>query len=449
MGESLELEDGSRVAVVGGGPAGALSSIFLLAMAQRIGMTLAVDLYEPRDFTKAGPQGCNMCGGIISESLVQMLATEGINLPPSVVRQGVSSYVLHCDTEAVEILPSLDEQRIASLYRGFGPTGEDDRQWESFDGFLLNLAKQRGVNHLSRRVASISREADGRPVVHPKEGPELTYDLLIGAVGLNAPVIRQFGELDFGFEPPATTKAYVSEIRLGRARVKEFLGSSMHVFFLDIPRMEFAALIPKGEFITVSLLGERIDKEMVEAFLASPDVRACLPPDWTPEGQCCKCLPSINVGGAVNYFGDRIVMVGDAGISRLYKDGMGAAYKTAKALAKTAIFHGVSRENFAEAYAPACDKLERDNRIGKFIFRAIPLFRLMKPLRLGMLRMAAREQSGELGHKKMSDVLWDAFTGSQSYGDVFRRAASPLFITRLFWESIRAAVSGLDGRGSR
>ncbi|MBP2684526.1 MAG: hypothetical protein H6Q79_2565, partial [Deltaproteobacteria bacterium] len=66
--DRLFLDDGSRVAVIGGGPAGSFFTYFLFEMAERIGMKLAVDIYEPRDFTKTAPHGCNMCGGIISES---------------------------------------------------------------------------------------------------------------------------------------------------------------------------------------------------------------------------------------------------------------------------------------------------------------------------------------------------------------------------------------------
>src|SRR5512145_1120581 len=97
MDTHLELEDGSRVAVMGGGPAGAFFSYFLLQMARRAGLSLQLDIYEPRDFFAIGPKGCNMCGGIISESLVQSLAAEGINLPTSVVQRGIDSYDLHMD----------------------------------------------------------------------------------------------------------------------------------------------------------------------------------------------------------------------------------------------------------------------------------------------------------------------------------------------------------------
>lgn len=75
-----ELDDGSRVAVMGGGPAGSFFSYFLLQIAHRAGLSLQLDIYEPRDFAATGPKGCNMCGGIISESLVQSLAAEGITL---------------------------------------------------------------------------------------------------------------------------------------------------------------------------------------------------------------------------------------------------------------------------------------------------------------------------------------------------------------------------------
>ena len=85
----LSLEDGAMIAVVGGGPAGSFFSYFLLGMAEAVDLRVTVDIYEPRHFTHSGPAGCNHCGGIISESLVQILATEGISLPPSVVQRGI------------------------------------------------------------------------------------------------------------------------------------------------------------------------------------------------------------------------------------------------------------------------------------------------------------------------------------------------------------------------
>jgi hypothetical protein len=119
----LELNDGARVGVMGGGPAGSLFSYFLLDMAERVGKEIRVDIYEPRDFDVPGPAGCNMCAGVVSETLVQYLAAEGINLPPTVVERGIDSYVLHMDVGSVRIGTALHEKRLAALYRGIGPRG--------------------------------------------------------------------------------------------------------------------------------------------------------------------------------------------------------------------------------------------------------------------------------------------------------------------------------------
>ena len=65
---SLKLENGSRVAVMGGGPAGSFFSYFLLTMAERAGLEIHVDIYEPRNFDVSGPAGCNMCGRSLSRT---------------------------------------------------------------------------------------------------------------------------------------------------------------------------------------------------------------------------------------------------------------------------------------------------------------------------------------------------------------------------------------------
>ena len=69
----LKLTDGSRVAVIGGGPAGSFFTYFLLDLCERLDIKIHLDVFEAYSFTKPGPAGCNHCGGIVSESLVQML----------------------------------------------------------------------------------------------------------------------------------------------------------------------------------------------------------------------------------------------------------------------------------------------------------------------------------------------------------------------------------------
>ena len=55
-------------------------------------------------------------------------------------------------------------------------------------------------------------------------------------------------------------------------------------------------------------------------------------------------------------------------MTRLYKDGIGAAYRTAKAAARTAVFQGVSAATFHRHYGPVCRAIAADNVMGQMAF---------------------------------------------------------------------------------
>ncbi|OGV73538.1 MAG: hypothetical protein A3K19_32245 [Lentisphaerae bacterium RIFOXYB12_FULL_65_16] len=433
----FELVDGSRIAIVGGGPAGSFFAFFLLQIAGRVDLKLEVDIYEPRDYSRSGPAGCNMCGGVVSETLVQLLAVEGINLPPSVVRRGLDSYVLHTDGAAVQIRLPQEEMRIAALYRGSGPKGSELGKWDSLDATLLGLACGKGARHIPQRVAGLAWE-DGRPVVSTQDGRSQRYDLLVGSFGVNSGAFELFRSLDATLAQPRTAKAYIGELHLGAENIEKHLGNSMHAFLLDIPGLEFAALIPKAHYVTVCILGRDVDASLIERFMTSPEVSACLPADANARLQACKCSPRINVGGSRHCFGDRVLLVGDCGVSRLYKDGIGAAYKAAKAGAVTAVFHGVSRQDFQKYYWPMCRTLELDNKLGKLMFACAIFVKKMGLLRRGMLRLTAAEQAERGPRMDMSMILWDLFTGSAPYRDIAFRAISPGFLLRFAAATVAA-----------
>ena len=165
----------------------------------------------------------------------------------------------------------------------------------------------------------------------------------------------------------------------------------MHVFLLNIPRLEFAALIPKGDFITLCLLGDDVDEDLVRSFITAAEVRACFPDRTVPE-HVCHCFPHINVRAADPPFGERIVFVGDCGVARLYKDGIGSAYRTAKAAARTAVFRGVSAADFRAHFWPACKAIDFDNTLGRLVFASSSLVQRWRFSRRAMLRMTEREQ---------------------------------------------------------
>ena len=428
--------------VLGGGPSGSLFAYFLLIFADRMDLDVSVDIYEPRDFTRPGPGGCNMCGGIVSESLIQLLATEGINLPSNIVQRGIDSYVLHSDEDTVRIDTPLQEKRIATVYRGGGPRDIDEVRWGGLDGYLLDLAREHGAKVMASRVNKVDWD-DGKPRVVLEKGSQ-TYDLLVGAVGINSAGWKLFEDLGFESKRPETTKAYITELKLGAETIDRHFGNSMHMFLLNIPRLDCAAIIPKGEYVTVCLLGRDIDRELVSSFFESEPVKRLFPSAWSAGQGACHCSPRINVREASMPFIDRVVLVGDSGVTRLYKDGIGAAYRTAKAAALTSVFGGVAASDFQRHYWPVYRAISRDNHFGLVIFAVVHQVKALKTLVRGVMRMAAREQESAGPARRMSIVLWDMFTGSAPYRDVSYRTLDPRFGVRFILESALSI-----GRGNR
>lgn len=430
-----KLVDGSRVAIMGGGPAGSFFAYFLLDMARRAGLQLEVDIYEPREFSTPGPAGCNMCGGILSESLVQSLAAEGICLPEAVVQRGIDSYTLHMDVGSVQIETPVHERRIAAIHRGSGPRGLRNAKWHSFDGYLQGLAVERGARVIRSRVDQVCIQ-EGRPRIGVPGAAPQAYDLLAVTTGVNTNALKLFEPL--GYSPPKTTKTLIREYYLGESLINRHLGSSMHIFLLNLPRLEFAALIPKGDYVTACLLGDEIDAPLAQSFFDSPEVRAVMPPDWQSREMACQCAPRINVTGVARPYGNRLIFLGDCGVTRLYKDGIGAAYRSAKVAAATAIFQGVSADDLRKHYLPTCRAVTLDNTIGKFIFWFARIQQKRRHNRLGIMKMISDEQHVPPKARRMSTVMWDMFTGSASYRDIFLATVHPLFILKLGWSVLIA-----------
>jgi flavin-dependent dehydrogenase len=437
---ALPLDSGSRVAVIGGGPAGSFFGYLILEYAHRVGVDLAVTVFEPRDFSGVGPASCNMCGGIISESLVQVLASAGINLPSDVVQRGIDSYVLHMDVGSVRIETPLHEMRIGAVHRASGPRDLKAGRWVSFDGFLQKLAVEHGSTLVREKVTELHIGGD-RPQLVAGGQPPQAFDLVAVATGVNASTLKVSNGTAH-FEAPKTTKTLIREYFLGEDTIGRVLGNSMHVFLLPIPGLEFAAIIPKGDYASVCLLGNELDKATYDLFVNSPEVRSCMPAGWDPLKNSCQCAPRINILGTPRPFADRVVFIGDSGSTRLYKDGIGAAYRTANAAARTAVFHGVGQNDFQKHYQPACGRIEKDNAIGRFMFGMTRCIHKSARVRRALLTMTAGEQKRPGGRRRMSAALWDLFTGSSSYRQILVRTFHPAFIGRLGYHLARSAVNG-------
>lgn len=433
---TYSLEDGADIAVIGGGPSGSFFSIFALKMANMIGKKFNLTIFEPKDFTKHGPEGCNRCGGVISEFLVQALAVEGINFPDSVVQRGINSYNLHTRHGNVYIATPSSERTIATVYRGFGPLGTVEQGKESFDNFLLKMAIEEGalVNHAKiDRVEYRNR----KPALFANGNKILDADLVVGAFGVNTPTAKIFEDMGFGYKKPATITTAIAEIALDKNLITEHFGSSIHLFLLPTGNIKFAAMIPKNTHVTLCILGENISTNIVNDFLNDPVVGSVLPKTYQIK---CRCLPKMNISAPSKPFTNRVVVCGDAGSTRLFKDGLGAAYLMGKSIAKTVVFEGVSNEHFRKYYLPVYKSIVVDNYYGRSLFMFTDIFRKKKLLCKGMLEVVQKEQRGHHKHKRLSSILWDMFTGNERYKNIFFNSISVELNMNLFREFINGLL---------
>ncbi len=412
----LQLDDGASIAVVGGGPTGSFFSIFALKMAKMMGKDLNVTIFEPKDFTREGPAGCNHCGGVISEIMVQTLALEGIILPDSVVQKGINSFKLHTSYQSTHIETPSEERTIATVYRGGGPRGRIAEDKESFDRYLLNLAIKEGAVHEQKKIDSITYN-NKKPVLFSKRWELCSPDLVVGAFGLNATSAKVFEKMGFGYRMPKVTTGAVAEFFFDPEIITEHFGSSIHSFLLPDKNIRMAAFIPKGTYVTVCILGKEINAKTVEQFLELPAVKKIMPhkQSYKPD---CMCLPKINLDAPRTAFDDRVIVCGDAGSTRLYKDGLGAAYSMGKSAAKAAVFDGVGKKDFQGAFYQAYKNTNTDNLFGKYLFMVTDLYRKSRIMTQGMVNVIQQEQEKNDGKKLMSSIIWDMFTGNKKYKNV-------------------------------
>ncbi len=436
--DSLALDDGANIAVIGGGPSGSFFSFFALKMAKMVGKDLNITIFEPKDFTKTGPAGCNRCGGIISELLLQTLAIEGINLPDSVVRKGINSYSLHTNYGDVIIeTPALDKT-IATVYRGGGPKGFIGADKESFDHFLLDQAIQEGAVHKRVMIDHIEYR-NRRPVLFSQKQELMDADLVVGAFGVNSGAPKLVEAMKFGYLEPPVITATIAELAMGNDVVAKHFGNSIHLFLLPDPNIKFAAMIPKGGYVTLCILGSAVTSKTVDNFLKNPVVKDVLPQETGYQIEC-RCLPKMNVGAPKKAFADRMVMCGDAGSTRLFKDGLGAAYLMGKAAAKTAVFNGVSREDFRVGYYPTYKSIITDNYYGHALYAVIGIYRKFSLLTCSMLKVVKKEQGSVNNEKILSGILWDMFTGNERYKKIFSQSLKVRMHIDM-WEGVFKSLS--------
>ena len=449
MAGALKLRDGARIAVIGGGPAGAFFSHFAIKSARETGQDLSVTIFDGKDFLRQGPSGCNLCAGVIAENLNLKLCEEGIVLPEKRIINRVAGYTLHLKDKTLRLTPEDDASGgIATVFRGNGPRYSQFPDIVSFDDFLLTWAQDCGAELVREPVQGIELPRNRRFPIRLLFGKgesvsEFNADLVVGAFGLHSPLLRTAQDLGFGYKPPRVGTTAQAEFRLGFDATRDLFGDTIHVFIFNSSPIRYATITPKGDFVTVTIIGRRkASADLLREFISSDAVRGRIP-FRQPH---CFCFPKIARTASRRPFTDRFVIIGDASFSRHYKNGLESAFLTARLAAETAVFRGLDSRSFAVGYLkPASRRIIRDNRYGRFLFRlndaAVSVgFLAGLPIDL------AENDDDSFVANRLRHMLWHMFTGNIPYKRIFRMLVDPKLQIRLLWRTIRLPLTRVARR---
>lgn len=454
------LPDGATLAIVGGGPAGAFFAILAARKARALGKALDLVIIEKnsagRDSCPAHIiEGCNYCAGGISPNLFDILKRNGIHLPEEIIEGKAETVTIHGDWKSLELRVPKDRTML-SVFRGTRPQNRPAR-YENFDAFLLDRAVAEGARLIRGEALDISYAADGRPTVRygePScpggESKTITADFVALASGVNqTPGMNLATDLFLGslknvlpgFMPPKVRRALICEMLADEEAVRPL---KTEVHFVQYGsrdlRIEMSSLIPKGRWITIVMLGLSVDAAqaadrlaIIERFLELPHIKRLIPKGASLR-PACLCFPNMTVNRARGFLGDRVALLGDIVVSRLYKDGIFSAYTTAEALSNCIFDEGIGLPALTKGYAPFIRRFDRDNRFGEVVF-TLSRLTFSRPVlsRIVYQAVLTELKSRPLERRRLANVLWKIASGDDSYGNILRSMAHPAAIWTIFW----------------
>jgi len=441
--DDMRLRDGSRVSVVGAGPSGSIFASQLLRWAHERSLALDVTLFDEKQFLREGPRGCNLCAGVICSDLLHDLADMGVELPPAYTQRLIEGYRFRTRAGELRMSRAAAHGPIATVYRGNGPPAGSAHAEMSFDELLLQHALKLGAHFIPHRVASVGLPSSrsGRAVVRFRSdsvAEPLETDLIVVACGVNSTLPARLEAMKFGYRRPVSHRACQAEIPLPNDFIDARFGGDILLFALGLERIRYVALVPKRGFITLTLIGYGdLAPDDLRSFVRHPELRAEMPQGWEYAGRGCQCFPLMPVRHASGPVADRLVVIGDAAVSRYYKNGIGSAFVTATLAARAALDHGVSADALRRHFwLPARRQIARDNVSGRLLASASDFFTrsdFLSSVYLGACIRAPADRAARTFHL----VNWNMITGDRPYREMLHAAASPAFSLELAKSAVR------------
>jgi len=405
----------STIVIIGCGPAGASCAIKLKKIAQDRGFKLRLIVYEGKPFEKKSYY--NQCLGVLSPPLEKIMKEElGVPFPWPIIQRKIEGYFIHAERSVLtltgEHAPSYACRRV------------------EFDNYLFQKVKEAGVEVIPARVTDVDFFPASAMVY--SESNNVKADLVVGAFGLDDGMAKVFERVS-PYRQPKFLSSVVTKIHPGGEALARF-GNYIHAFLPSSPAsVEFGAITPKGNHLSINIAGLKVNAETMDKFLGLEEVKKTLPErihSTLPELTYFKGkFPTLPAKAPI---GERYVMIGDAaGLNRPFKGkGINSAVITGIKAAEAIASRGLTRTAF-EGYLEDCCELTDDIPYGR-ILRALTIRFSKFGLMDGVLEAAKKEPA-------LRQAMFNVVSGQETYKRTWQETRSIGLLLRIFLASLRYA----------
>lgn len=406
------IHGAETIVIIGCGPAGASCALKLRALTLSRAAGLRIIVYEGKPLERKSY--FNQCLGVLSPPLEQIMEGElGVPFPWPIVQRKIEGYIIHSDRNAMtlagEHAPSYACRRV------------------EFDNYLFHKVKEAGVEIIPARVTDLDFLPDGIMVY--SESCNVRAHVVVGAFGLDDGMARLF-ERTTAYRAPAFLSSVVTKVHPGEEAMARF-GNCIHAFLPSSLPLEFGAITPKGDHLSINVAGEKVDAPTMDRFLSLPEVRAALPEAYRsvlPELTYFKGkFPTLPAKAPI---GGRYVMIGDAaGLNRPFKGkGINSAVITGIRAAEAIASHGLCKEAF-EHYLKGCCDLTDDIPYGRML-RAVANRFSKYGLLDGVLEAAKSEPA-------LRQALFNIVSGQETYKKTWKETRNAGLLLRTLFASLQ------------
>ena len=238
------LDNGSTIVIIGGGPAGASCAIKVKLLAIKKKIDINVIIVEPKIFGIH----FNQCVGVVSPGILPLLDDLELKFPYELVQRKILGYHLNSDDEDI-YLPSDKHDDISFALRR-----------NELDDFLIKTAKKHGVEIIQGEALAFdysSSEPRNKFIVYCNSNT-LKCDFICGGFGVGNGIAREFFKA-FGYRPPHILQTLITKINPKDASyIEDIFGNNIRAFMPKYKPIEFGAMTPKGNHLTINVAGEKI-----------------------------------------------------------------------------------------------------------------------------------------------------------------------------------------------